>query len=63
MIDLGEQVLIFCKGAPEILLELSTHFINQAGNIQSLDDISKGIDFYLVRPGDQDILNSFRVIH
>ena len=63
-IDLGDNMVrIFCKGAPEIILDNSTHFINQDGKVTSLEEVSKKLDFYLVSLEDENLQKSFHEVH
>ena len=40
-IDGGSKVRVFCKGAPEIVIEMCTKYIGEAGAIFELEDEKK----------------------
>ena len=40
VLDLGDKVRIYCKGAAELVLDLCSSFINQDGKVVSLNQTS-----------------------
>lgn len=63
VLDLGDKVRIYCKGAPELVLDLCSNFVSQDGKVVSLNEISKKLDFQLVSLEDENLQKTFKEVN
>jgi len=63
VLDHGDKVRVYCKGASELVLDLCSNFISQDGKVVSLDETSKKLDFQLVSLEDENLQKNFKEVN